>query len=101
MPLPLAPLVPIALRLGAVAAIGYAARRFVVARTHVGRTDQRAEDALDALGEGVALHKPADRGAEGVTQTNTAARVVRTITIGRRRIEIDAAVMGRLRIKKG
>ena len=100
MPFPLAPFVPIVIRLGLVAGAGLAAQRLWAATTQVGRTDQRAEDALDDLGEGLAVHRPADRAADGGTQTNTAGRIVRTIRIGRRRIEIDAAFLGRLRIRK-
>jgi hypothetical protein len=100
MPLPLAPLVPIAIRLGLVAGAGLALQRFLAANTVTGRTDQRAEDALDDLGEGLAVHQPADRAGDGVSQTNTAARIVRTLRIGGRRIEIDAAFLGRLRIRR-
>ena len=77
MPLPLAPLLPIALRIGALATAGYAAKRWIAARSHIGRTDQRAEDALDDLGEGLAVHRPADRAED--RQTNAAARLRRAI----------------------
>jgi hypothetical protein len=100
MPLPLAPLVPIAMRLGIFAAVGYAAKRYLAARSHKGRTDQRVEDALDDLGEGLAVHRPVDRADEATTQTNTSARMIRVIRMGKRRIEIDAAVVARLRIRK-
>jgi hypothetical protein len=100
MPLPLAPLLPFALRLGAVATAGYAASRWVRARTHPGRTDQRAEDAFDDLGEGLSLHRPADRSADSTTQTNTSARVVRVVRIGGRQFKVDAALMARFRIRK-
>lgn len=100
MPLPLAPLVPIVLRLGAVAAAGLALRRALRAATHPGSTDQRAEDALDDLGEGIALHRPADRASEGASQTNTAAHWRRTIRWGAHGLEIDAALLGRLRIRR-
>ncbi len=98
MPLPLAPLVPVIIRLGAVTAAGWAVRRAIIARTAMGRTDQRAEDAFDDLGEGLAIHRPADRADE--RQTNTAVRMIRVIRIGGRRIEIDAAFMGRFRIRR-
>lgn len=100
MALPLAPLVPIALRLGAMAAAGLALRRVIAASTVPGRTDQRAEDALDDLGEGLAVHRPADRAGEDASQTNTAARLRRTIRIGNRAVEIDAAFLARLRIRR-
>jgi hypothetical protein len=98
MPLPLAPLLPFALRLGAVATASYAATRWVRARTQTGRTDQRAEDAFDDLGEGLAVHRPSDRAED--SQTNATLRVVRVIRIGRRSWELDAGVMGRLRLRQ-
>lgn len=98
MPVPLAPLVPLALRLGAVAAIGYAVKRVVAARTHPGRTDQRAEDALDDLGEGVAVHRPADRAED--RQTNAAARFRRVLRFRGSAVEIDAGMLARFRIRK-
>jgi len=102
MPLPLAPLLPIALRLGAVAAVGLALRRVLAAKTRVGRTDQRVEDAMDDLQDGLAVHRPADRVAGGsdTTQTNTAASFRRTLRIGKRTFEIDAALLARLRIRR-
>lgn len=100
MPLPLAPLLPIAMRLGLLTAAGYAARRYIAARSFPGRTDQHVEDGFDDLGEGLSVHRPADRADGDVQQTNTTARLVRVIRIGGRRIEIDAAVMTRFRIRK-
>lgn len=100
MPLPLAPLLPLALRLGVVATASYAATRWVRARSHPGRTDQRAEDAFDDLGEGLSVHHPKDRAEDGATQTNTAARMVRVIRIGGRQFKVDAALMARFRIHK-
>lgn len=43
MPLPLAPLIPLAVRLGLVATTTFALTRLVQSRVHPGRTDQRAE----------------------------------------------------------
>lgn len=100
MPLPLAPLLPIALRLGAVAAAGWAAKRALSRRLQVGRTDQRAEDALDDLGEGMAMHHPADRVVDGDSQTNASARFRRTLRWGDKGIEIDASLMARFRLRK-
>jgi hypothetical protein len=94
MPLPLAPIAGLALRAGLIAATAYAARRALAAR-RVGRTDQRAEDALDDTDEGFALHQPADR-----EQTSLSARLRRTIRWGDRGIEIDAALIGRFRVRK-
>lgn len=98
MPLPFAPLVPFVLRLGVFAAAGYAARRMIVARIHPGRTDIRAEDALDDLGEGLAVHRPAD--LPDNRQTNTTARLRRRIRFRGKTYEVDAGLIARLRIRK-
>lgn len=97
MPLPLAPLLPVALRLGLVATAGYALARWAKARTQVGRTDQRAEDALDALDEGLAVHRPDDRAED--RQTNAAARVRRVIRFRGKTYELDAGLMARVRLR--
>lgn len=101
MPLPLAPLLPIALRIGTVAAVGFAARRWIRAHSFPGRTDQRSEDALDDLGEGLSLHHPADRAdAETATsQTNASARMRRVIRFWGKTWELDAGLMARLRLR--
>ncbi len=96
MPLPLVPIAAFALRTGAVAGAVWLIRRSFV----TGRTDQRAEDALDELDEGLALHRPADRAIDGARQTNLASRFHRTLRWGDRGIEIDAALLGRLKIRK-
>lgn len=93
MPLPLAPIAVFALRAGAVAATAWAVRRMLT--PNLGRTDQRAEDALDDLGEGLSAHVPADR--EG--QRNAALRVKRVIGWGKRRVEVDLGLMARLRVR--
>jgi hypothetical protein len=98
MPLPLAPLVPLALRLGVFAAAGYALKRVMSARTHPGRTDIRAEDALDDLGEGFAVHRPADLAAN--RQTNTTARLRRRIRFRGKTYEVDAGLIARFRVSK-
>ena len=95
MPLPLAPILPLALRLGAVAATGIAARSWLRRRSFPGRTDQRAEDALDELGEGLSLHRPADR----AEQTNATARLRRVIRFRGRSYEVDAGLMARFRLR--
>ncbi len=100
MPLPLAPLLPIALRIGAVTAAGLAARAWVRRHSFPGRTDQRAEDAFDELGEGLSVHRPADRADGAVSQTGTTARLVRVIRIGSRSWELDAGLMARVRLRR-
>lgn len=106
MPLPLAPLLPIVLRIGMVATTCFAVSRWTRARTHPGRTDQRAEDAFDDLGEGVSLHYPADRAADRAvdgsvdSQTNASARLRRVIRFGGKIWEIDAGLMTRLRLRQ-
>jgi hypothetical protein len=97
MPLPLAPLVPIAVRLGLFATASYAVTRWVRARSFPGRTDQRAEDALDDLGEGMSLHRPLDRADD--SQTNVSARMRRVIRFRGKSYELDAGLMGRLRLR--
>jgi hypothetical protein len=99
MPLPLAPLLPIAIRLGVVATASYAVTRWVRARTHTGRTDQRAEDALDDLGEGLSLHRPSDDRAKD-SQTNATARVRRVIRFRGKSWELDASGMARVRLRQ-
>lgn len=102
MPLPLAPLLPIALRIGTVAAASYAVTRWFKARSFPGRTDQRAEDALDELGEGLSLHSPADRvdAEEATSQTNASARIRRVIRFRGKAWELDAGMMARLRLRE-
>ncbi len=96
MPLPLAPLLPIALRLGAVAAVGYIAQRMIARHGHIGRTDQRAEEALDDLDEGLASHRPRDVAG----QRNTTFRLRRTIRFGGKTYELEAAAITRLRLRE-
>lgn len=94
MPLPLAPIAGLALRYGAVALAAYALAR----RVPRGRTDQRAEDALDDLPEGLAAHHPADRPG----QMNMQARFHRILRLGDTGpgINIEASAFGRLRMRK-
>lgn len=98
MPLPLAPLIPLAVRLGLVASTTWAVTRWVRSATHPGRTDQRAEDALDELGEGLTLHRPADRAED--RQTNATARVRRVVRFRGHAYEVDAGLMARLRLRE-
>jgi hypothetical protein len=98
MPLPLAPLLPLVLRLGAFAATGYAVKRYIAARSFPGRTDQRVEDAFDELGEGITLHRPADRAED--RQSNATVRVRRVIRFRGKTWELDAGLMTRLRLRE-
>jgi hypothetical protein len=98
MPLPLAPLIPLAVRLGLVASTTWAVTRLVRSITYPGRTDQRAEDALDELGEGLTLHRPADRADD--RQTNATARVRRMVRFRGRSYEIDAGLVARFRLRE-
>lgn len=98
MPLPLAPLVPVVLRIGAVAATAWAVRRAVVSRMSPGRTDQRAEDAMDDLDEGLAIHAPRDRAED--SQRNAALRLRRVIRWKGEAFELDASLLGRFRLRK-
>lgn len=97
MPLPLAPLLPVMLRLGLVATTTFALTR-LVGSAHPGRTDQRAEDALDELGEGLTVHHPADRADD--RQTNATARVRRVVRFRGQAYELDAGLMARFRLKR-
>ncbi len=95
MALPLAPIAGVALRYGAVALVAYVAtRRGLIPR---GRTDQRAEDAMDELPEGVTAHRADDR-----DQFNGAARFRRTVRVGTQGpgVEIDLSALGRLRLRR-
>jgi hypothetical protein len=97
MPLPFAPLLPLAVRFGLVATTTFALTRLVQACTHPGRTDQRAEDALDDLGEGLSLHRPTDRAED--SQTNATARLHRVVRFRGRTWELDAGAMARFRLR--
>ncbi|MBN2907433.1 MAG: hypothetical protein JXJ18_12050 [Rhodobacteraceae bacterium] len=91
MPLPLGPIAGVALRYGAMAVVAYALTR---SRDAV-RRDQRTEDAMDELGEGVSFRRDDE-------QMNGAARLRRTIRVGPTGpgVEIDASALGRLRVRR-
>lgn len=101
-------LVPVALRLGALATAAYAAWRVgraagTAARTaaHTGRLDQRAEDALDTLDDGLAVHRSRILGdADDDRQTNASARFRRKVRIAGHAVEIDASAIARLRLRR-
>ncbi len=91
MPLPLAPIAGVALRYGTVALATYAVTR----KVSRGRRDQRAEDALDELEDGLSV-----RHDEG--QANTTGRFRRKIRLGNDGpgVEIDITALGRIKIRK-
>jgi len=91
MPLPIAPIAGLALRYGAVAVATYAVTR----QLERGRLDQRAEDALDELDEGVTLRRDAE-------QVNATARFRRVIRVGDTGpgVEIDITGLTRIRFKR-
>lgn len=93
MALPLAPIAGVALRYGAVALAAYALSR----KIGMSQTDQRSEDALDRVPEGVNAHRPRDR-----DQMNASARFRRVVRLGvdGRGVEIDATALGRIRFRK-
>ena len=94
MPLPLVPLASLAarygLRYGIVALTTWTIARSISHAPH----DQRAEDALDDLPEGLSAAKR-DKQASG------SARMKRTIRVGPNGpgVEIDISALGRLRVK--
>ncbi|OIP82418.1 MAG: hypothetical protein AUK37_09070 [Rhodobacterales bacterium CG2_30_65_12] len=91
MPLPLAPITVIALRYGTVALASFALARSV----ERGRRDQRAEDALDEVPEGITARREPE-------QMNATGRLKRVIRLGSGGpgVEIDASALGRLRFRK-
>lgn len=91
MALPLAPIAGLALRYGAVALATYAIAR----ASGRGFRDQRAEDAMDDLPEGVAFRREPE-------QMSGAGRFKRTIRVGTSGpgIEIDASALTRLRFRR-
>ncbi|UWQ07950.1 hypothetical protein K3X41_14545 [Aliiroseovarius crassostreae] len=99
MALPLAPIAVVALRYGAVAVATYAVARSV----ERGRRDQRAEDALDDVPEGLTLRRGLgqERGPE-CDQVNATGRLRRVFRLGQNGpgIEIDAVSLTRLRFRK-
>ena len=91
MALPLVPIAGIALRYGVVAIATYAVTR----RIERGFFDQRSEDAMDDVNEGLSLHRQKQ-------QLNGAGRFKRTIRLGTAGpgIEVDVTALGRLRIRR-
>ena len=91
MPLPLAPIAGIALRYGVVAIATYAVTR----RIDRGHFDQRGEEAMDDVIEGLSIRREKE-------QLNGAARYRRIIRLGKNGpgVEIDVTTLGRIRFKK-
>jgi len=91
MALPLAPIAGIALRYSIVAVATYVVTR----RVERGFYDQRAEDALDDVNEGLSLRRDAD-------QLNGTGRFRRVIRLGAAGpgVEIDVTTLGRVRLRK-
>ncbi|MEL6690139.1 MAG: hypothetical protein AAFP28_07455 [Pseudomonadota bacterium] len=88
MALPLAPIAGVALRYGAVALATYAAARSIPKL----RRDQRVEDSLDTVEEGVEMRRDPE-------QVNATGRYRRVLRVGRRAVEIDATALARVRIR--
>ncbi|MEL6791881.1 MAG: hypothetical protein AAFU55_07950 [Pseudomonadota bacterium] len=94
MPAPLAPIAIKAAQFGAVAAVAWwAARR----QREAGPRDVWRERVMDDLDEG--LETDFERGAEGA-RAGASARWTRTIWVAGRGVEIDAAGLTRLRVRR-
>ena len=91
MALPLAPVAGIALKYGTVALATYAVAR----RAGGGRRDQRAEDALDEVEEGLTLR----RDGEDTAATGRFRRVIRIGQTGPG-FEFDIASITRIRVRR-
>lgn len=91
MPLPLAPIAGIALRYGVVAVATYAVARHV----RRGFYDQRGEDAMNDVGEGLSLRRDTD-------QINGTARYKRIVRLGANGpgLEIDITALGRIKFRR-
>ena len=76
-----------------VALAGYA----IIRRIGPGRIDQRAEEAIDDLPDGLTARRPTDR--EQFNMTGRLRRVIRFGADGPG-IEIDAAAYGRVRFRR-
>ncbi len=95
MALPLAPIAALALRYGTVALASYALARSV----EPGRRDQRIEDALDDIPEGVTARR--GRGTER-DQVNATGRFRRVIRLGKNGpgVALDVTSLARIRLRK-
>jgi hypothetical protein len=93
MPFPLVPIAGAALSFGGVAIATW----FLARHVQPARIDQRAEDALDDLPEGLTARRPVDR--DQGNMTGRFRRVIRLPGDGGA-IEIDAAFVARLRARR-
>lgn len=91
MALPLAPIAGYALRYGVVALAAYAVAR----RVERGHYDQRSEDAMQDVDEGLTLRRDED----ALRSTGRFRRVVRFGKDGPG-VEIDATTLSRIRIRR-
>lgn len=91
MPLPLAPIATTALRVGLMALAAYTVSQM----RETARRDQRGEDAMDDLHEGLYFRRDED-------QFNGTARLKRVVRVGQNGpgVEIDASALGRLRFRR-
>lgn len=101
MPLPIAAIAPIALRYGLRYGTVALAAWAVARATRKGARDQKAEDALDRMPEGVTARRDGSPGGTD-SQANAGLRLRRVF---RRKadgpgVEIDLAALGRFRIRK-
>ena len=91
MAIHLAPVAGVALRYGAVALAAYAATRAIPKL----RRDQRVEDTLDTVEEGLEARRDSE-------QVNATGRFRRVIRLGQRGpgVEIDAVALTRIRVRR-
>jgi len=89
--LPLAPIAGFALRYGVVAMATYAVTRSITKASY----DQRGQDAMDDVDEGLAVRS--DKG-----QASATGRFKRTVRLGRKGpgVEIDATALGRIKLRR-
>ncbi|MDJ0860360.1 MAG: hypothetical protein QNI90_16985 [Dinoroseobacter sp.] len=95
MAIPIVPIAGAVLKYGPLAVAGLATLAYL--RAQPGHADQRAEDLLDEVGEGM----QASRSHEG-RQINSRGRYRRVIRAGRTGpgIELDASFLGRIRVRR-
>ncbi len=95
MPLPLAPIVGLAVRYGAVAAIGALAVRAATQKQE--HKNASFESSFDQIHDGVHVFRTEEKGE---TQFHAHHGHVRSIYLGRHGVEFDSRVLGRLRVRK-